>query len=36
MSDPRVSTIRCQAWVASLDPPWFLNSILEFNGEGGR
>jgi hypothetical protein len=38
MSDPCVLYhFWCQAWVAHIDPPWFLNStILEFNGEGGR
>lgn len=37
MSDPIVSYLsRCQAWVAQIDPPWFLNFSLEFNGEGGR
>lgn len=37
MSDPLILyRSRCQVWVASIDPPWFLGFIYESNGEGGR
>ncbi len=37
MSDPSVLYRPWyQAWVARIDPPWFLGFIYESNGEGGR
>lgn len=37
MSDPVVLKLsRYQAWVASIDPPLFLSSLIEFMAEGGR
>lgn len=37
MSDPCVLYhFWCQAWVAHIDPPWFLGFICKPNGEGGR